>query len=260
MTLEEFIKLWDGKYLEFHGSENAKNQCVDLANRYIVDVLNLPPILWTNAIDFPSKDTTNFSFIENTPMGVPLKGDLMIFGPSPYGHISIFIKGNVDSFASFDQNYPINSPCHIQSHNYNNVLGWMRAKGNPVESCEEAEKLYTLFGVSNYEEAKAWKEREEGFLEDERAKVKFLEAKIKVLETQYAGCEAIKDQNELLLQANNELKADLTHANDISATLDQDYDLLIKENIELNAKIQKLETNALASVSLWTFIVNKLFK
>ena len=44
------------------------------------------------------------------------------------GHIAVFIEGNVDTFKSFDQNYPLGSPCHIQGHTYANVLGWLRFK------------------------------------------------------------------------------------------------------------------------------------
>lgn len=128
MTFTEFMAKWNGKYVEVAGSANAQNQCVDLANAYIRDVLNLPIIEWTNAKDFPSKGGDNYTYILNTPTGVPQEGDLVIWGGT-YGHIAIFIEGDVNSFRSFDQNYPTGSPCHVQNHTtYNNVLGWMRPK------------------------------------------------------------------------------------------------------------------------------------
>jgi regulator of replication initiation timing len=52
----------------------------------------------------------------------------MIWGGTSYGHIGIFVEGDVNSFKSFDQNYPIGSPAHIQGHTYANVLGWLRPK------------------------------------------------------------------------------------------------------------------------------------
>lgn len=128
MTPQEFIEFWNGKYVETAGSSDALNQCTDLANAYLRDVLQQPIVEWTNAIDFPSK-LTNFDFIANTPTNIPKEGDLIIWKPSP-GHIALFIEGNVDSFISFDQNYPTDSPCHIQEHDYTNVLGWCRVKSS----------------------------------------------------------------------------------------------------------------------------------
>jgi len=136
MNLDEFIKKYDGKFLEVAGSAYAKNQCVDLANGYIRDVLGLPIIEWTNACDFPEKGGDKYEYIENTPLGVPEKGDLIIWGASlngGYGHIAVFVEGGVGSFRSFDQNYPTNSPCHIQGHYYKNVIGWMRKKGTTMD-------------------------------------------------------------------------------------------------------------------------------
>jgi hypothetical protein len=53
----------------------------------------------------------------------------MIWGSGTWGHVAIFVEGDVDSFRSMDQNYPTGSPCHIQNHtNYDGVLGWIRFK------------------------------------------------------------------------------------------------------------------------------------
>jgi len=116
---------------------------VDLANAYIRDVLGQPIIEWTNAIDFPKKvDLSKYDYFLNTPMGVPKEGDLIIFGGTQYGHISIFIEGNVDTFRSLDQNYPTGSNTHVQNHNYTKppVLGWLRFKeeipNTSLEDCK----------------------------------------------------------------------------------------------------------------------------
>jgi len=127
MTLQQLITKWQGKYVEVAGSSNALNQCVDLANLYIRDVLGLPIIEWTNAVDFPSKAGDKYEYILNTPTNIPKEGDIIVWKPSP-GHIAVFIEGNVDTFRSFDQNFPIGSPCHIQNHTYLNVIGWLQSK------------------------------------------------------------------------------------------------------------------------------------
>ena len=141
MTFNAFIIKWQGKYCEVAGSANAKWQCVDAANLYIRDVLLLPIIEWTNAVDFPSKAGDKYEYIVNSPLNIPKEGDLIIWKPTP-GHIAIFIEGSVDSFKSFDQNFPIGSPCHIQNHNYTNVTGWLRVKA-PSSNTSELEKCAT---------------------------------------------------------------------------------------------------------------------
>jgi len=129
MSITEFVKKWNGIYVEVAGT-TAKNQCVDLANLFIRDFLGLPIIEYTNAKDFPSKAGDKYDYILNSPTGVPEEGDLVIWGGT-YGHIAIFIEGNANRFTSFDENFPVGSPCHIQEHNYNTpkVLGWLRFKG-----------------------------------------------------------------------------------------------------------------------------------
>ncbi len=135
MTFNEFILKWQGKYCEVAGSANAKNQCVDLANAYIRDVLGLLIIEWTNAVDFPTKAGDNYEFIKNTLTNIPKEGDIIIWKPSP-GHIAIFIEGNVDKFKSFDQNFPIGSACHVQDHTYQNVVGWLHLKGDQSQASD----------------------------------------------------------------------------------------------------------------------------
>lgn len=131
MTFSEFLKKWNGKYCEVAGSSNALNQCVDLANAYIRDVLGLPIIEWTNAVDFPSKAGSAYDYILNTPEGVPQEGDIIVWKPSP-GHIAVFMEGNTKRFTSFDQNFPVGSFCHVQEHTYQNVIGWLRPKSIPI--------------------------------------------------------------------------------------------------------------------------------
>lgn len=130
MTFDQLIGKYNNKFVEVAGSPNALNQCTDLANLYIRDVLGLPIIEWTNAVDFPSKAGDKYTWIPNTPMGIPQKSDIIIWKPSP-GHIAIFFEGDVNRFSSFDQNFPLYSKCHLQEHDYYNVTGWLRPKNQP---------------------------------------------------------------------------------------------------------------------------------
>lgn len=136
MNFDEFIKKYEGKFVEYHSyGTGAQNQCVDLANAYITEVLGLKAIIGTNAQDFPSKAGNDYDWIVNTPKGLPLKGDIMIFRSADgVGHISIFIEGNLNLFTSFDQNYPTGSPCKKVRHNYRNVIGWLHPKKENMDT------------------------------------------------------------------------------------------------------------------------------
>ncbi len=159
MTFDSFIRKHDGKFVEAGGSENAKNQCTDLANAFIDEVLKLPKILWTNAKDFPSKAGNKYKFIGNTREGLPAKGDLIVWDGNVgggNGHIGIFVEGDINSFRSFDQNWPVGSKCHIQGHYYKNVSGWLRTKNANMSD------YYKGIDLNNKESIKvcvdAWKD------------------------------------------------------------------------------------------------------
>lgn len=134
MSFQEFLEKWNGKYVDYDGAYGG--QCVDLARQYIWEVLNFPassikPVV--GAKDMYEKydslvDKNYFDRIPNTPTGLPVEGDIILWGNSTYGHVAIYVEGDVNKFRSFDQNYPTGTPCHIQEHTYKNVLGWLRAK------------------------------------------------------------------------------------------------------------------------------------
>jgi hypothetical protein len=135
MTLSEFVKKYENRFIEYHSyGTGAQFQCVDCVNQYITEVLGLQAIIGTNAQDFPSKASpADYDYILNTPLGVPEAGDIMIFKSADnVGHISIFVEGNTNLFTSFDQNYPTGSPCKKVNHNYRNVLGWLHPKKEPM--------------------------------------------------------------------------------------------------------------------------------
>jgi hypothetical protein len=135
MTFQELLEVYNGQYIEIAGTD-ARNQCVDLANAYIKYVLRLPIIEWTNAKDFPSKAGPDYEYILNTPTGVPVEGDLVVWGGNKWGHIAIFIEGNDKRFTSFDENWSVGSSyCCVVEHNYNSplpVIGWLHPKNPPV--------------------------------------------------------------------------------------------------------------------------------
>jgi len=136
MRLDDFINKWDGRGIDYDNYYG--DQCMDLMHQYISEVLGLPDgrILQAPAAKDVYLNFDNifgreyFEKVPNTPEGVPQPGDIVLWGTGlgPYGHVAIFIDGNASTFNSFDQNFPIGSKCHIQSHTYKGVLGWLHPK------------------------------------------------------------------------------------------------------------------------------------
>jgi hypothetical protein len=136
MKLDEFVRTYNGRYLDWDGRFGC--QCVDEARYYFAEVCGIrQPAGVVGAKDFYvnfEKDPvlkTNFEKIPNTPEFVPKPGDVVLWDGTkgnPYGHIGVFISGDVRSFNSFDQNLPNGAPCGIVHHTYSNVLGFLRPK------------------------------------------------------------------------------------------------------------------------------------
>lgn len=137
MTFDQFIEKYNGKGIDFDKSYGF--QCFDLYRQYCKEVLNIPqspPTGTSGAVTIATNYLSEYlNKYENTPTGVPEKGDILVWGKSygPYGHVAVFIEGNVNTFTSFDQNDPVGSLCHIQKHNYKGLLCWLRLKSTMQE-------------------------------------------------------------------------------------------------------------------------------
>ena len=84
---------------------------MDLAHRYAIDVVGQDIPSAPAAKDVWNKTTTGYEKIKNTPDGLPQKGDIVIWGTEigPYGHIAVFIEGNLNTFTSFDKSSKVTS-------------------------------------------------------------------------------------------------------------------------------------------------------
>jgi len=233
MTLNEFVSKYLGKFVEAGGSINALNQCVDIINQYLVEVLDQPKLLGTNAQDFPAKIGSNYDYFLNTPSGVPSPGDIVIFkSTSGIGHISIFIEGTASLFKSFDQNYPLGSPCKIVSHNYTNVLGWLRLKpqtmpAGKVYSEEEMTKM-------RLERDANWKLYQEA-VEDGKTVIEKISIKM--------GCansfEAIVARIEAVNKLDGQLEDAISEARKQQELHDQEKADLQRQITELKQEVEK---------------------
>jgi N-acetylmuramoyl-L-alanine amidase len=137
MNTQVFFDKWNGKYLDFDGHWGY--QCMDLLRQYLKECLglnpyDLPAVQYAKQVfqNF-NPSNTHFTKIVNTPSGVPLKGDIIFWNYYPFvtgwaGHVALCMTASVNNLITFDQNYPTNSPCHYQKHNYRGVMGWLSPK------------------------------------------------------------------------------------------------------------------------------------
>lgn len=139
MKLDDFISKYEGKFVDVDGFPSSnKYQCTDLYRTYVKEVLGYPqspPVEGAKDI-WSSYLPEYFTRVEYTPDGVPQKGDIIIFGTGlgRWGHVSIFLEGNLSRFTSLDQNYPSGSPVHKQGHTYSAVIGWLTPKEQKMDT------------------------------------------------------------------------------------------------------------------------------
>jgi len=135
MTFQQFFDQYNGQGVDFDGFYG--DQCVDLVQYYNRDVVG-GPVLTGNAADiWTTYPPAYYSRVANTPTGVPQLGDIVIWDGSLNGgpgHIAVFEQGDANGFTSFDQNWPVGSLCHFQSHDYTKVLGWLHPTPPPTDT------------------------------------------------------------------------------------------------------------------------------
>lgn len=101
-------------------------QCVDLVNQYAVD-RGLPRFTGGAAADMFGQSPQAYTWVSNTPDGVPPEGAIVVWnrGVGPWGHIAIARKGSTKSvLKTVDQNWNGRPNATAVDHNYNHVIGW----------------------------------------------------------------------------------------------------------------------------------------
>jgi len=139
MTLDDFIKKYDGKFVEAN-DPSALNQCMDLITQYRLDILHTPAFGVVKAKDvFDAASSDIYDKFKNTATSKPRAGDIIIWDIGTVGHIAIVKQADMNKFVSFDQNWPTGSPCVFVNHDYKRVIGWIRKKGDEVteEECQK---------------------------------------------------------------------------------------------------------------------------
>lgn len=183
-----------------------------------------------------------FNWLPNTPTGVPQPGDIIVWNTAvgPYGHTAIFIDGNSSSFRSFDQNWPTGSAAHVQNHNYNGVVGWLRFKqatpapqGEGNMTPEQEKQAYNIvLGRQPEPGAPLGQRTAFGFIKD-------AEGELSAIRAQNAS--QIKQLNDRV----NELQTTLNKANELINKLSNDTTSasLTKQIEQLQGRITELENS-----------------
>lgn len=242
MTLDEFIKKYDGQNIDFDGSFGA--QCVDLYRQYVKEVLGFPQSPPVEG----AKDIWNtylpeyFGRIENTPTGVPEKGDIVIFGEKigKYGHVSIFVEGDTRRFVSFDQNYPLGTPCHLQGHTYNAVIGWLTPLKKSMEIPSWFKTLLAEKGLSL--------EREGEFRSFWEKAIKYDDEMRALREQVQSANEALADRARevsMLTEKNQKLEDKAKEKEDLYNTTKQERDNFEWEKNKLQLEVERLQDEIL---------------
>lgn len=138
MSLEEFIRKYNGKKVDFDGKYGA--QCVDLFRQYAKECLNIAEPLEGCSVSGGARD-----LFENYPNMPKMKkhfnrfplsdtlfsGDVVVWGGTkgnPYGHVAILVAPMKGSLIVFEQDGYRQDGAKLNIRSKENVLGILRTK------------------------------------------------------------------------------------------------------------------------------------
>lgn len=132
MSLEEFVKKYIGKKVDFDGAFGA--QCVDLFRQYNKDVWGNPH---TGAVEGAKDLYLNYESMPNEveylkKVNTPFVGDVVIFGATTsnkYGHVGIIV-GSVgcNTVLVFEQDGFKQDGAKINIRDTASIIGYLRKK------------------------------------------------------------------------------------------------------------------------------------
>lgn len=142
ISLDQFVEDNNDKFIDVDHAFGA--QCWDLTALYCQEVIGTPIDPGYGLPTGPDGAARNVWEYFKDPLPQffdkvqpPFqRGDIVVWGTGvgPDGHIAIFLEPTSAGFTSFDQNWPVGSPAHQQSHNNNSILGALRPKGEGMNT------------------------------------------------------------------------------------------------------------------------------
>lgn len=136
-VVDDFVRDFnDRKNVSFDGIKDNVGQCVQPVGFYIRDYLK-KPLLYRNAyylIEMAATYPNDWGWIPNSAAATPLPGDIILWDPKlpnsgNAGHVAVCVtpRPGTGTFVSFDSNWG-GKYCHLVTHNYDYVAGWLRPK------------------------------------------------------------------------------------------------------------------------------------
>lgn len=165
--VDEFVTKYQGKIKGYPNDSSYQGECLSIVKIYIKEIFGFnPPASGSNSAygywsNFPNPLSSYFNKIERKNGIIPKKGDIPIWKTTVgngFGHIDIAIKDITNtSFIGFDQNWG-GKMAHLQSHSYNDIVGWLEPKltensgTEGPESNMKLEELLLKYNVKTIEE------------------------------------------------------------------------------------------------------------
>lgn len=135
MNISQWYPTVAGKRVNSAGG--ILGECVALVQKYANEVLGVsgaPVFPVASAKDMVGSRPDAFTWVPNTPTGVPPYGSIVVFNGrvgGGYGHTGVAIEGSdTNQVRVIQQNDPYGSGVSIKTYPYNNVSGWLVPKSN----------------------------------------------------------------------------------------------------------------------------------
>lgn len=131
MNLQQFIATWQNKKVPSRGG--ITGQCVSLVQQWaqVNGIGGTPVFPVPSAYQMPNSRNDAFTWITNTPTGVPAPGDIVVWNNKVgggHGHTGVVVSANTKTLDVFQQNDPMGSAAYTKRYNYTNVMGWLKFK------------------------------------------------------------------------------------------------------------------------------------
>lgn len=136
MTLDQVYNKYQGQSVSFDGIPANRGQCVQWVEFVHTEAYGHPPH-YADARFWYEDPKELLQWYDKIPVGTPpKKGDIVVWSGAiggGYGHIDVCMQnGTASGFLGADSNWGGDKTVHLVQHNYSNVLGYLRPKGDEV--------------------------------------------------------------------------------------------------------------------------------
>lgn len=273
--LDQLYARWNGKFPDYDGYYGS--QCWDLA-QYYNDIIG-GSRWYGDAKDIYNQPGDKYIQIPNSPDAIPQKGDVVVWG-APYGryiddngrvqyagHVAMGTgEGDTNWFNAFGVNWPTGSSAHVQRHNYDGVIGWLRPKqlivqggGAGMLTNDQKKQLFNIYLGRDPEDYGQISELD--FFRAAGAEVSAIRAaqqqNIRDLQSRVTQLEKVVTDAQKLIEKQSK---ELEDAGAMKGTLEKQVEALNKKIDALSTGDQKPSIDGYSLGELLSAAFQKLFK